>query len=105
MISFQGRYILPPVLRFTLFFLNPLGNEADFIIISVVRTESPGFLVDKRRTNVMLTRCKKGMVILANRNFLRGEKASGTLIHKLSQAVKGPWLTESDILNGQLVFT
>ncbi|KAF8907307.1 AAA domain-containing protein [Gymnopilus junonius] len=34
------------------------GNEEDFIIISVVRSRSLGFLKNLRRTNVMLSRCK-----------------------------------------------
>lgn len=36
------------------------GNEADYIIISLVRTEGIGFLANDRRSNVLLTRCKKG---------------------------------------------
>ncbi|THH13352.1 hypothetical protein EW146_g6849 [Bondarzewia mesenterica] len=47
------------------------GNEADYVIVSTVRTEGPGFLKSKKRVNVMLTRCKKGMVIVANRGFFR----------------------------------
>lgn len=87
------------------YFLISAGSEADFIIISVVRTKSPGFLVDERRTNVMLTRCKKGMVILANRKFLSDGKARDTLMYKLSQTMAEPWLTDRDILNGRSVFT
>ncbi|KAJ7126882.1 P-loop containing nucleoside triphosphate hydrolase protein [Mycena epipterygia] len=49
------------------------GNEDDFIIISIVRTaENIGFLAEQRRVNVMLSRCKKGMVIFTNRTFLQG---------------------------------
>jgi AAA domain len=97
-ISFQGKrigdlYIWPSHCLW-------LGNEADFIIISLVRTKSIGFLDDLRRTNVMLTRCKKGMVILANRRFLDGPEAQETLVHKLSQAMTAPWLTERNVLNG-----
>ena len=83
-------------------YILPSGNEADFIVISVVRTNRPGFLLDKRRTNVMLTRCKKGMVILTNRDFLDGT-ARKTLVAKLAGAMKEPWLTERDILNGRPV--
>ncbi|KAJ7707601.1 AAA domain-containing protein, partial [Mycena rosella] len=48
------------------------GNEDDFIIISTVRTDKIGFLAEARRMNVMLSRCKKGMVICTNRTFLQG---------------------------------
>ncbi|KAH6910640.1 AAA domain-containing protein, partial [Coprinopsis sp. MPI-PUGE-AT-0042] len=46
------------------------GNERDYIIISLVRTSQPGFLTKTNRLNVLLTRCKKGMVIVTNRDFL-----------------------------------
>ena len=48
------------------------GNEEDYIIISLVRSEAIGFLTDFRRTNVMLSRCKKGMFICSSWNFLDG---------------------------------
>ncbi|XP_006459086.1 hypothetical protein AGABI2DRAFT_53060, partial [Agaricus bisporus var. bisporus H97] len=46
------------------------GNEDDYIIISLVRTKRVGFLADLRRLNVMLTRCKKGMIICTDRIFV-----------------------------------
>ncbi|KAJ7158647.1 P-loop containing nucleoside triphosphate hydrolase protein [Mycena filopes] len=48
------------------------GNEADYIIISAVRTTKIGFMAEVRRVNVMLTRCKKRMVIFTNRGFVEG---------------------------------
>ncbi|KAJ7274285.1 AAA domain-containing protein, partial [Mycena haematopus] len=48
------------------------GNEDDYVVLSVVRTEKIGFLADVRRVNVMLTRCKRGMVICASRLFVEG---------------------------------
>ncbi|KAG2007254.1 hypothetical protein CC2G_014962 [Coprinopsis cinerea AmutBmut pab1-1] len=47
------------------------GNERDYIIISLVRTNEVGFLSNLNRLNVLLTRCKKGMIIVTNRDFLR----------------------------------
>ncbi|KAI5989422.1 P-loop containing nucleoside triphosphate hydrolase protein [Pisolithus orientalis] len=47
------------------------GNEEDYIIISLVRSWGLGFLEDLRRTNVMLTRCKRGMVIFTGKEFMR----------------------------------
>ncbi|PPQ95133.1 hypothetical protein CVT25_011676 [Psilocybe cyanescens] len=46
------------------------GNEADYILISVVRSGKPGFLVSQNRMNVLLTRCKKAMVIVTSRSFI-----------------------------------
>ncbi|KAF4614778.1 hypothetical protein D9613_003277 [Agrocybe pediades] len=51
------------------------GNEDDYIIVSIVRTNKLGFLNDQRRVNVMLTRCKKGMIICTNRAFIEGPAA------------------------------
>ncbi|KAJ7903468.1 AAA domain-containing protein [Mycena olivaceomarginata] len=48
------------------------GNEEDYIILSIVRTEKIGFLAEPRRVNVMLTRCKRGMVVCASRAFVEG---------------------------------
>jgi hypothetical protein len=69
-----------------------IGNEDDYIIVSLVRTQKIGFLSDQRRMNVMLTRCKKGMIIVANRAFVEGI-ASESLAGQLATAM-GPdaWL-------------
>ncbi|KAF8896424.1 AAA domain-containing protein [Infundibulicybe gibba] len=48
------------------------GNEEDYIIISLVRSRELGFMRDLRRTNVMLTRCKKGMFIISSQGFIKG---------------------------------
>ncbi|KAI6042876.1 AAA domain-containing protein, partial [Pisolithus marmoratus] len=64
------------------------GHEAEHIIISVVRSDKLGFLTNQRRTNVMLTRCKKSMVICTSRAFIQGPAAS-TLIGGLA-TVCGP---------------
>jgi len=78
------------------------GNEDDHIIISVVRTHAPGFLRNQRRANVMLTRCKKSMVICSSRGFLFG-KASDTLVGKLAASVKaGSWMDGHEFLCGRV---
>jgi hypothetical protein len=61
------------------------GNEAEYVIISVVRTTGPGFLSSQNRVNVMLTRCQAGMVIVTNRVFLRTTGAQFTLLGSLAQ--------------------
>ncbi|KAI5984129.1 AAA domain-containing protein [Pisolithus marmoratus] len=60
----------------------------EHIIISVVRSGKLGFLANQRRANVMLTRCKKTMVICTSRAFIQGPAAS-TLIGQLATAL-GP---------------
>ena len=61
-----------------------LGNEEDYIIVSLVRSEKIGFLSNLRRTNVMLTRCKKGMFICTSRHFLDGNDAKASLMGRLA---------------------
>lgn len=75
-----------------------LGNEDDYIIISLVRSKEPGFLDNLRRTNVMLTRCKRGMFICANKKFLLEGKGKDTLVGKMAAewGEKG-WVEIKDI--------
>ncbi|KAI6168014.1 P-loop containing nucleoside triphosphate hydrolase protein [Pisolithus thermaeus] len=70
------------------------GNEAEHIIISMVRSDKLGFLANQRRTNVMLTRCKKTMAICTSQAFVQGPAAT-TLIGQLASAL-GPkaWVNE-----------
>ena len=76
--------------------------EEDYIIVSVVRTEKPGFLTNTRRTNVMLSRCKRGMVICASREFLDG-KAKAMLMGRLSLEWKDGWISWRDVLQGKFL--
>jgi hypothetical protein len=81
------------------------GNEADYVIVSVVRSSAPGFLTSSRRANVMLTRCKRGMVIVSSINFLQGV-ARKTLVGRLAECwreVHGretTWVGWKDVLRG-----
>ncbi|KAJ7691104.1 AAA domain-containing protein, partial [Mycena olivaceomarginata] len=61
------------------------GNEADYVLVSVVRTEAAGFLRSLNRMNVMLTRAKKGMVIVTSSLFLRSGDGARTLLGRLAQ--------------------
>lgn len=51
------------------------GQEKDFIILSMVRSNDDlevGFLTDKKRINVALTRCKKGLIVVGDsQNFVK----------------------------------
>lgn len=81
------------------------GNEADFIIISLVRTTSMGFLDNNRRANVLLTRCKKGMFVLCSRNLMMSERAQTTLLGRFAYAWSSlldtdTWPTFEDLQSG-----
>jgi len=76
------------------------GHEADHILISVVRSEKIGFLVNPRRVNVMLSRCKQSMIICTSRAFL-ANKASATLVGKLANEPGVTWLSRTDVLSGR----
>lgn len=51
------------------------GQERDFIVLTLVRSNEEGeigFLKDKKRLNVAITRCKRGLVIVADvQNFIK----------------------------------
>lgn len=55
------------------------------IIISLVRSQKPGFLFSTHRSNVMLTRCRKSMVIVTSKHFLRSGMVRDTLLGKLQK--------------------
>lgn len=77
------------------------GNEDDNIIISVVRSKELGFLKDLRRTNVMLSRCKKAMFICSSWDFLVGGKGAQSLVGKLAASCGDEaWLSMEDIEEG-----
>lgn len=65
------------------------GNEADYIIISLVRTKSIGFLDNDRRANVLLTRCRKGMFVVCNQRLITSERARRTLLGRFASSWTG----------------
>lgn len=76
------------------------GNEEDYIIVSLVRSEKIGFLKEMRRVNVMLTRCRKGMVICTNRSFITNE-ASDSLVGELAMTFgEEAWVPSTQVLRG-----
>ncbi|KII85037.1 hypothetical protein PLICRDRAFT_329463 [Plicaturopsis crispa FD-325 SS-3] len=77
------------------------GNEDEHIVISCVRHAKLGFLQNIRRTNVMLSRCKKTMIICTSRAFVNGP-ARSSLLGELAQHL-GPkaWLSVEDVKAGR----
>lgn len=56
-----------------------------------------------RRTNVMLTRCKRRMYIVSSRAFLEG-KGADSLVGKMAAELgkrPGAWLTQKDLEEGK----
>jgi len=79
------------------------GNEDDHIIVSIVRTYAPGFMKNQRRTNVMLSRCKKSMVILTHRMFLQRPAVARTLVGKFAKEhiPKTGWITLQSLFHNR----
>ncbi|ETW83206.1 hypothetical protein HETIRDRAFT_444627 [Heterobasidion irregulare TC 32-1] len=76
------------------------GNEEDYIIISVVRSKDLGFLSNLRRTNVMLTRCKRGMYIASSKKFLDGKGASSLVGKMAAHFGESAWISWRDLVGG-----
>ena len=69
----------------------------------MVRSKELGFLKSTRRSNVMLTRCQRGMYIVSSRAFLEG-KGANSLVGKLAAYLgnrPGAWLTQKDLEGGK----
>lgn len=101
------------------------GQETDIVIASLVRdgtgicqTSSDlnnsqrkqgtvGFLNNQRRTNVLLTRCKRLLIVVSSKRFVTGA-ANETLIGKLESKARSTtsagqdiWMSEDDVTNGR----
>ena len=81
------------------------GNEADYVILSSVRTHHPGFLKSQPRMNVALTRCRKGMVVVTDKRFLERVGRSmllGKLCSTWSQRYEACWIDWKAMLNNSV---
>ena len=74
-----------------------IGNEDDYIIISTVRSYELGFLASLRRTNVMLTRCKRGMFICSSRAYLEGDGAQSLVGELAAEFGEKAWVDVEDL--------
>ncbi|KZP25210.1 hypothetical protein FIBSPDRAFT_856187 [Athelia psychrophila] len=73
------------------------GNEDDYIIISTVRSSDLGFLKSRRRTNVMLTRCKRGMFICSSRAYLEGDGSTSLVGEMAEEFGERSWVSTADL--------
>ncbi|KAF7970074.1 hypothetical protein HWV62_25050 [Athelia sp. TMB] len=73
------------------------GNEDDYIIISTVRSSDLGFLKSMRRTNVMLTRCKRGMFICSSRAYLEGDGSESLVGEMAAKFGERSWVSMADL--------
>lgn len=84
--------------------MDHVGHEAQYVIVSATRTTRPGFLALQSRTNVMLTRCSSGMIIVSNRSFV-SDCAERTLLGKLVTAWRtydSVWIDWRRIIEGSI---
>nr|GAT46571.1 predicted protein [Mycena chlorophos] len=80
------------------------GNEEDIIIISLVRSISLGFLQNLRRTNVMLTRCKRAMYIISSKAFLQNGAGKDCIVGELGEHVgELGWLDSKELESGDFL--
>jgi hypothetical protein len=105
--SFQGSSVVSTSMRNKLAYAQltvDLGNEADYVLVSVVRSSEPGFLVSLQRMNVLLTRCRKGLVIVTSRSFIAsgGRETLLGLLVRYWQSVHNvvDWIDWRDIASG-----
>lgn len=102
--SFQGEFHSIYSSDYIEYYVFLLGNEEDDIIISLVRSARVGFLNDLRRTNVMLSRCKRAMYICSSRAFLK-KAASQTLVGKMAKAWdQEGWVEWDELVEGKFKY-
>jgi regulator of nonsense transcripts 1 len=92
--SFQGSF--SQHIFVTIIYMFMTGNEEDYIVISLVRSTALGFLADLRRTNVMLTRCKKGMIICTSQKFMK-RAGCESLVGSLLEYYEHEWIEKDEL--------
>jgi superfamily I DNA and/or RNA helicase len=62
-----------------------------------------GFLKDHRRMNVMLSRCKKGMIICSSRKYLNNIATSSLVAALANRLGEQTWVEVKDLANVKFV--
>jgi len=73
------------------------GRDKELIIVSTVRSCNIGFLRDRNRLNVMLTRAKRGLIVIGNADCLRTDPT----LAKYLDWVESNSLVKSDLEDDQ----
>jgi hypothetical protein len=75
------------------------GNEADYIITTLTKTTFSSFLSSINRLNVLLTRCKKGLVVVTKKDFVT---RTGGLLRGLWWSLDSHdiWADADDVFGG-----
>jgi len=73
------------------------GREKELIIVSTVRSCNIGFLRDRKRLNVMLTRARRGLIVIGNADCLRTDPT----LAKYLDWVESNSLVKSDLADDQ----
>ncbi|WP_437960315.1 DEAD/DEAH box helicase [Sorangium sp. So ce119] len=64
------------------------GHEADIVLLSLVRTRSPGFLNSPNRLNVAITRARYQLVLIGHGQFLAKQKERAPMCSRLAWDLK-----------------
>ena len=66
------------------------GHEADFVLLSFVKSGTIGFLNSPNRLNVALTRARYQIMLIGDREFFRSEKCRSPLLRALAGSAHYP---------------
>lgn len=62
------------------------GHEADLVLLSFVKSGTPGFLNSPNRLNVALTRARYQLVLFGHRSWMESKKCSSELLQALGRS-------------------
>ena len=66
------------------------GHEADFVLLSFVKSGTIRFLTSHNRLNVALTRARYQIMLIGDREFFRSEKCRSPLLRALAGSAHYP---------------
>eukprot|EP00925_Amoebophrya_sp_RCC4383_P013409 GSA25T00016928001.1 len=72
------------------------GSEADVVLLSLVRTKALGFVADRRRMNVALTRAKQAIVVFGSRTLLGRQDKNSKDVADGERSLWAEWIKRYD---------